>query len=113
MEKKYQLPAEFGKKWVKALRGGEYGQAKQMLHERDTNNYCCLGVACIISKVPKSKLLKCSGDLLNNPSFDGYSKIPQQLKNNRDLNSSLAAKNDSGKPFTEIADWIESNVEFI
>lgn len=34
------------KKWVAALRSGEYAQGKHRLHNAD--GYCCLGVACKI-----------------------------------------------------------------
>lgn len=35
------------KKWVAALRSGEYKQTKEYLH--DPNGYCCLGVACDVA----------------------------------------------------------------
>lgn len=36
------------KKWVEALRSGEYSQTKGQLHvtEDSEDSYCCLGVAC-------------------------------------------------------------------
>lgn len=37
------------RKWVKALRSGEYKQGKNML--RNGDKFCCLGVACNISGV--------------------------------------------------------------
>jgi hypothetical protein len=33
-------------KWVAALRSGEYKQGKGVLHNQDSNTYCCLGVLC-------------------------------------------------------------------
>jgi hypothetical protein len=33
-------------KWVAALRSGDYKQGKGVLHNQDTNTYCCLGVLC-------------------------------------------------------------------
>lgn len=35
------------RRWVEALRSGEYKQGKHALHPKDT--FCCLGVACDIS----------------------------------------------------------------
>jgi hypothetical protein len=32
--------------WVAALRSGDYKQGKSVLHNQDTNTYCCLGVLC-------------------------------------------------------------------
>ena len=41
------------KKWVAALRSGDYKQATNQLRLR--NSFCCLGVACDISKVGEWK----------------------------------------------------------
>lgn len=35
----------FKKKWVAALRSGEYQQARKLLRSKD-DKFCCLGVAC-------------------------------------------------------------------
>lgn len=40
---------ELIKKWVKALRSGEYTQGKKALRDTE-NNFCCLGVLCDITK---------------------------------------------------------------
>lgn len=39
------------KKWLRALRSGKYKQARSNL--RDGNRFCCLGVACDLSKLGK------------------------------------------------------------
>lgn len=36
------------KKWVKALRSGEYKQGKDVLHDKE-NKFCCLGVLCSLA----------------------------------------------------------------
>lgn len=51
--KKLTLPKEFGIKWLEALRGGDYQQARGTLCEvskKDptTFGYCCLGVGGVI-----------------------------------------------------------------
>lgn len=66
VEKSFQLPKEFGEKWLKALRSGDYQQTSDVLLEiqyeydaseeepdyikplHDTCKYCCLGVAAKI-----------------------------------------------------------------
>ena len=40
---------DFIQKWVDALRSGEFQQAKGVLHDLETNGYCCLGVACSLA----------------------------------------------------------------
>lgn len=39
------------RKWVAALRSGNYKQARGYLRPSDDSGYCCLGVACEISGV--------------------------------------------------------------
>jgi hypothetical protein len=113
MEEQYQLPREFGTKWVEALRSGKYKQTTGKLHKQKTMQYCCLGVACRVAKIPIRIIDNHHNTLLANPIFKNFSTIPDTLKNNKDLNFILANKNDNGKSFAEIADWIEKHVEFI
>src|SRR5690348_18296721 len=37
---------EIKKKWVKALRSGEYKQGTSLLYNSANETYCCLGVLC-------------------------------------------------------------------
>ena len=108
--KKYQLPKEFGEKWLVALRSDEYKQTKGRL----CNNlgYCCLGVAGIINGYTKNDL----GDF--GVFNEAFSNMPQLLIGPKfDCRNlfveHVTGMNDDGKPFSEIADWIEQNVEFI
>lgn len=105
------------KKWVDALRSGEYEQGKEYLCKND--KYCCLGVACALYQQSVGDLIVEEGDeetfyddrldLLPNKvvewlglaSDDGGMK----LKNQR---TSLVSMNDKGVSFAEIADVIES-----
>ena len=57
---------EFYKKWVEALRSGEYKQTTKYLYCEDKDAYCALGVGCMIAGV-------------KDPSFlDGWSS-PKQV----------------------------------
>ncbi len=103
------------KKWVDALRSGEFKQTVEVLN--DKNGYCCLGVACSVYEketgemLPRGKngfyercfldesivewlgLGSCSGDFLN-------------------TDESLVYYNDDRKyDFNKIADIIEKNQE--
>ena len=51
---------ENAKKWVAALRSGEYKQGTGRLHDAADNAYCCLGVACEVynKENPNSPLNK-------------------------------------------------------
>ncbi len=44
-----KMKAKYKKKWLAALRSGEYSQAADFLHDGD-GGYCCLGVLCDILK---------------------------------------------------------------
>lgn len=39
-----KLPKKIKRKWLKALRSGEYKQARSTLYNPDTAGFCCLGV---------------------------------------------------------------------
>lgn len=119
--KNYQLPKEFAEKWLAALRSGKYKQTNGYLQRgKGTNKTnCCLGVAGIICNIPQYKLIK--KETLRD--FDDY-KVPYQLIGTRgenelvklltDMNDKvLVAKKEYAHQFTEIADWIEANVELI
>lgn len=60
------------KKWVAALRSGQYTQGKEMLRKGDT--YCCLGVLCDLSKKGKWKI-----NNTNNTSFSFESSNLKRL----------------------------------
>lgn len=117
--KLYQLPREFAEKWVKALRSREYKQTTGMLGNKHVG-YCCLGVGCVISGANDEELDN-ESIILYRESGYGISKavldtIPDELKGGYKENNlvrQLTEMNDEGKTFSEIADWIEQNVEFV
>lgn len=87
------------KKWVKALRSGEYRQGQgQLINITSAGNvnYCCLGVACSIGI---TKPLK-SGEEVVKKSF--LSLVDQRQ---------LVVMNDEQRmSFKQIADYIEKNL---
>jgi len=110
------------KKWVKALRSGEYSQGEgQLVDSRD--NFCCLGVLCNLAP---TKI----GTWLEHP-YGGWafgtkeaffdSHLPKSVMKWSGMNSdhgrlpcrliSLMNHNDRGMSFSEIADLIEKNWE--
>lgn len=102
---------ENAKKWVAALRSGEYKQCKNRLAH--AGRFCCLGVACDISPTPR-KIWGQQGTLptsvmcwLNIRHAQGAWPDEHGVNNH-----SLAGLNDwDGKTFEEIADVIESEPE--
>lgn len=109
------------KKWVAALRSGEYSQTKRRLH--DENGFCCLGVLCDVYQKEVGDL-----DIFEDNGMFVYNKqeltLPSKVlcwvglnkENGRFINSEekvdcLTQKNDNGATFTEIADLIESEPE--
>ncbi len=99
--------------WVEALRSGKYQQGDGVL--RSDGKFCCLGVACDISGLGEW-IVEDGNDRYE---FDGDIRsggIPRAMLGYFGLKetmgeyglTSLADQNDNGKPFTEIADIIES-----
>lgn len=140
-KKKYKLPKKFAKKWLKALRSGEYEQGRIELYNKNLNKYCCLGVACIICGAKKEWL---SREILINENGMLHrklgEKIPKELIRynnfNNDFTDILVRLNDGNMfknkidkenfinhgieflkeveiyNFNEISDFIELNTEF-
>lgn len=113
--KNYTLPKEFGERFLTALRSGEYKQGKTQL--RDETGYCCLGVACAMEGYDTFCNEQWIGGKSETLSLMDYPQtIPDQLVGlggDNQFAYQLARLNDTDKTFPEIADWIESNVEFI
>jgi len=108
-EIKEKLPVEFKKKWVEALRSGEYKQGKEQLYDSE-GHYCCLGVAAKICGNDMNNLIGECGFV----PFDAKG-VPDLLKNNEDMEEGdvpefLAIENDTEASFIEIADWIDKNL---
>ena len=99
------------RKWLKALRGGEYRQGTDAL--RRENEYCCLGVLCDINGVrwirPEPGL---SSWRVVRAWYTGLPSPAMMRKYglSKDVATELAGRNDDGFTFAEIADWIEANL---
>lgn len=104
------------KKWVEAIRSGNYVQAQGVLRTAE-NAFCCLGVACEIFKDhPDVQRGWTKGDYW---FFDAHRDLlPDSVANllgiddcgsfrDNCVNNNLASANDNGYSFEEIADIIE------
>lgn len=123
------MDAELKKKWVEALRSGKYRQGQYCLRTTD-GAYCCLGVLC--DCLDGSGWVRDGGnywayDFTNyGPQRDyGSHRVDLPVTLSWDLpvtlswevfrwlpgtQGKLIAMNDQGRPFTEIADYIEQNL---
>lgn len=109
---------ENAKKWVAALRSGEYRQGRGCLMSAE--GYCCLGVACdVYEKETGRSLPRNIGGFFTRAVLEGDFRV---VRDWLELNSydgthsgrgrsSLADANDTGATFLEIADIIESEPE--
>lgn len=125
---------EIKKKWIAALRSGEYKQGNSVLKRED--DFCCLGVLCDLHrketnsgkwahKTPTGSLMyECSEhdssyvalpvnvvDWANGSNFKDWEYLDSSGSFGKNLlsRSLLSALNDNGTKFEEIAEIIESN----
>ncbi len=114
---------ENAKKWVKALKSGEFKQTKHRLCRIDKDGnilgHCCLGVACELYQEEVGNLEFKAIEKCESMIIDGHSgDLPCHVKKWLGLTEcnghfgeymqSLSGHNDSGRSFSEIADLIES-----
>ena len=115
------------KKWIAALLSGEYKQAQGRLHEPGTSSYCCLGVLCDLYRKETGKgQWDMNGCFEVNGGVSGRG-VPTRAvwmwgglpDHNPDVNLSsynlmsngtLAAGNDAGLTFAQIAEVIEAQL---
>jgi len=112
-----EMDPEIKRKWVEALRSGEYEQTSGLLRTSG-NKFCCLGV-----------LWDLKGDGWGPISDTDGPRRPYTMKGKRNVGcaflsdnfekrvglsfgttAELMGMNDSGKTFDEIADWIEKEL---
>lgn len=106
------------KKWLAALRSGEYQQGRGALCRAD--RFCCLGVACAVYQKDVGDLKV--KDVANMTEFDGETGVlPKRMQawlgindENPDLYDGqrerpMASRNDSGATFADLANLIEQN----
>ena len=120
-----KLPKKIKKKWLKALRSGEYGQAKGVLTDGE-GNFCCLGVLQHCVSGGKVEVYDDTDDFATVPSRTWYRdngiEVEADLVGiNDDDELTLMRFNDGGfdhstgkrirrRNFNQIADWIEKNI---
>jgi len=114
---------EIAKKWVEALRSGNYKQGHCQLRSTD-NKYCCLGVLCDlytqatgaqwIRKDRAEYQIHFDSKILS-PSVREWSGMQSTTGRYENLDTcdktDLTVDNDYGKTFQEIADIIEKHME--
>lgn len=110
------MDPEIKRKWVEALRSGEYVQGQAKL-KRD-GMHCCLGVLCEVANPPGwDSTLGCireKGVMLGQEEDDFWTLPPATaalLRVNDDQQQKLMDMNDhAGATFEQIADFIEKNL---
>lgn len=109
MRKVNKMNANVKKKWVAALRSGQYRLTRKQLRKV---GFCCLGVLCDIHDPKKWEL-----EDVSLWSYDGQTEsLPQSVREWAGLPEDgkwdgLYSMNDSGHAnFYKIADWIEENL---
>lgn len=108
-----KIDKDFKKRWVKALRSGEYkgatGQLCKLKNNGEPMGFCCLGVAGHIAGVELKKFQ--DWGMLHAKVTKGHTlKIPKELRGTNDLTEKLARMNDNKHGFKRIANWIEKNL---
>lgn len=103
------------KKWIAALRSGEFKQATNKLQEGDC--YCCLGVGCVVAERGGVQVARDGTGILLGETLERQPQAAAWLglysldgfpRGGRSDVKSLIIYNDK-KSFAEIADIIEAN----
>lgn len=124
------MKEDIKERWVTALRSGEYDQGQKRL--QINGQFCCLGVLCDLAVkegvIPPPTFESYNGirvaryaeelsvlpdevSLWAGLTYKGVNGGEEHPDNNpRAGVSNLATYNDSGRPFTEIADLIEEHL---
>lgn len=122
----HKLPAELKAKWLEALRSGQYKQGTGGHLRTSTDEFCCLGVyakacdlkmeielGCWVYYYISPNATSSSSWLVGHPELQP--EVTEVLKQRftfiaTDVERYLASMNDSGIPFSTIADWIEKHL---
>jgi hypothetical protein len=100
------MDAELKKRWVAALRSGEFKQGRGLL--RDGDQYCCLGVLCSVAGIPISED---GSDALTDDGKSGAYAPIRDVLGEKASPFDLAMMNDMDrKSFAQIADYIEEHL---
>lgn len=98
------------RKWVKALRSGEYGKGTSALGYPSDNQYCCLGVlAC--EMVPEFIREDNGSDMsIDNSATYLVDDLAIQYDLSYSEQRTLASLNDRSNTFDPVIDYIEENL---
>lgn len=108
------MDKELVRKWVEALRSGEYGQTKDVL-ANGANGFCCLGVACAVALGTKDvniiKKYAASSCMIYPATVRNALGLNKDVKfrgTTQKLDTALMTMNDcASRSFDAIADYIE------
>lgn len=125
-----KLPVDVKKKWVEALRSGEYTQTRNVMYNPKTGGFCCLGV--LECEMMDGEVEAFSdGMFKGTPTMDFWEYIGAEVgksthgsdDDDPDI-SALISMNDgqyaeghkgriNKRKFSTIANWIEKNIEVL
>ncbi len=99
------------RKWIEALRSGEYKQCHEQLRTID-NKFCCLGVLCNLHAQEHPSFAKRQKDPQIYDKSLGFpsARVREWAGLALGVSEVLAKKNDSGTSFRKLADYIEKYV---
>lgn len=112
------MKKDLKKRWVEALRSGDYEQGDGALCRIYGDNalYCCLGVLVelvrgedVWEKIPNQRWLIPRAASIGDTAFPS-STFLDSVGLKTEFADEVAHKNDFGHSFEEIADWIEENI---
>jgi hypothetical protein len=112
MKKKHKINHEFGEKWIEGLRSAQYDQTTGKLRAWVDDHYCfCAnGVAYLANGF---EFASDTAVIFEGRSCSGFNSMGD-LPISAELFEEIVQLNDiKEKSFSEIADWIKANVEFI
>lgn len=106
---------ELKRVWLEALRSGDYKQCQDTLHNFKTGGFCCLGVAAHVWGVASKE------DMGVEPNSEGFThdegppEIYDTLRSlvDRYIVEKAVNMNDRGKPFSVIADMLETEWQIV
>jgi len=111
------MKASYKKRWLVALRSGEFKQGQGALRKEYRGNYayCCLGVLCTLTKGKWNGDFRPAGKDRNGQRHKADpAYLPLRTRQLTDVSlercQELASFNDKGDSFKQIADWIEKHL---
>ena len=114
-QKRMDKITENRKKWLDALRSGEYRQGTTRLKTKYTDQFCCLGVLCDLYIKENEQNIRWEDDhiLVDGEDYT-YTCYPPLVVEEwvglkGYLGNSVANKNDGGMSFEEIAKVLEES----